>query len=49
MLKPGGVLAAWTYGIHHIDDSELNVAVRHFYHKVVGPFWPPERHHVETG
>lgn len=49
VLKPGGVLAAWTYGIHHIDDSAVNAAVRHFYHKVVGPFWPPERHHVETG
>lgn len=49
VAKPGAVIAAWTYGVHHIEGSEVNAAVRHFYHKVVGPFWPPERRHVESG
>lgn len=46
---PGSIIAAWTYGVHQVEGSEINAAVRHFYHKVVGPFWPPERRHVENG
>lgn len=47
--KRGAVIAAWTYGINEVDGAEVNAAVQHFYHQVVGPYWPPERHHVETG
>ena len=47
--KRGAVIAAWTYGIQHVDDKAVNAAVQHFYADVVGPYWPPERHHVETG
>ncbi len=49
VAKPDALIAAWTYGVHHIEGSEVHAAVRHFYHKVVGPFWPPERRHVESG
>ncbi len=50
VLKPGGVLAAWSYGIQHVvDDSRIDEAVQHFYGEVVGPFWPPERRIVESG
>ena len=47
--KPGAVIAAWTYGVNEVDGDDVNAAVRHFYDDVVGPYWPPERHHVETG
>lgn len=47
--KRGAVIAAWTYGINEVDGDAVNSAVQHFYRDIVGPFWPPERHHVETG
>ncbi len=49
VLKPGGVVAAWTYGVHTTEGDAIDAAVRRFYHEVVGPYWPPERRHVENG
>jgi hypothetical protein len=49
VLVPGGVLAAWTYGIQEVDDPDLDRHLRHFYTDVVGPYWLPERRHVESG
>ena len=49
VLKPGGLLAAWSYGMIAVDGDAVNDAIQHFYHQVIGPYWPPERHHVETG
>jgi SAM-dependent methyltransferase len=49
VLKPGGVLAVWSYGIQHMDDPRIDAEVQHFYAEVVGPYWPPERRLVETG
>jgi SAM-dependent methyltransferase len=46
--KPGGVLALITYGVLEAD-PEINPVVQHFYKDVVGPYWPPERRHVEEG
>lgn len=42
ILKPGGLLAVWTY--HHVRISlEVDRIVRRYHDEVVGPFWPPER------
>jgi SAM-dependent methyltransferase len=49
VLKPGGVLAAWTYGVQTLADERVNAHVQHFYREIVGPYWPPERALVETG
>ncbi len=49
VLKPGGLLAAWSYGMIMVDGDAVNAAIQHFYHQVIGPYWPPERRHVETG
>jgi SAM-dependent methyltransferase len=49
VLKPGGVLAVWTYGNQVLQDEVLNEVLSRFYREVVGPYWPPERCHVETG
>ena len=46
--RPGGLLAIWTYGLTCIT-PEVDQAVGLFYSQVVGPYWPPERAHVETG
>ena len=46
--KLGAVLALITYGVIQAD-PELDPIIRHFYKDVVGPYWPPERRHVEDG
>ncbi len=48
VLKPTGVLAAWTYGILHIKDRATDEIFQDFYHNHVGAHWPPERRHVEN-
>lgn len=49
VLAPAGVLAVWTYGNQELDEPELDRVLRRFYADVVGPYWPPERCHVESG
>ncbi len=49
VLKPRGLVAAWSYGMIVVDGDAVNAAIQHFYHQVIGPYWPPERRHVETG
>jgi ubiquinone/menaquinone biosynthesis C-methylase UbiE len=49
VLVPGGVLAAWCYGLLVLNDSAIDLPLRHFYADVVGPYWAPERGLVETG
>lgn len=49
VLKTGDILAAWSYGRLRIDGDEIDAAVQAFYEKEIGPYWPPERRHVENG
>ena len=48
VLAPGGLLAAWCYGLMEIDPA-VDPLVLRFYGHTVGPFWPPERALVESG
>jgi ubiquinone/menaquinone biosynthesis C-methylase UbiE len=48
VLRPGGLLAAWTYTLPVISSAALQAQFEWFYHEIVGPYWPPERRHVET-
>ncbi len=48
VLRPGGVIALWTYGLSEVT-PEIDAVVHRFYAGTVGPYWPPERHHPETG
>lgn len=48
IARPGAVLALISYGVLHLDGAAETV-LRHFYTQVVGPYWPPERAHVEAG
>lgn len=48
VLRPGGVVAVWTYGLCEIA-PEIDAAVLRVYGGELGPYWPPERHHPETG
>lgn len=45
VLRPGGVIAVWTYGLAQVD-AEVDAVVEHFYREIVGPYWPPERRYV---
>ncbi len=49
VLKPGGVLAVWSYGVLHLDDRQIDAIALHFYDATVGPYWPAERRLVEEG
>ena len=49
VLLPGGVLAVWTYGNQVLDQPALDRALGSFYRDTVGPYWAPERRHVESG
>ena len=46
VARPGGVLAAIGYG-ELLLGGELDTVSDHFYRKIVGPYWPPERRYVD--
>jgi SAM-dependent methyltransferase len=48
VLRPGGVLAVWTYWLMHVS-PEVDAAVERFYTGEIGPYWPPERAMVDEG
>lgn len=48
VVRPGGVVALVTYGVLQADPA-IDPVIQHFYRTVVGPYWPPERRHVENG
>jgi SAM-dependent methyltransferase len=47
VLRPGGVFAAWSYGLMRIDPA-IDAVLHDFEHGTVGPYWPPERRHVDA-
>jgi SAM-dependent methyltransferase len=49
VLRPDGLLAAWSYGLLETDDVAINRCIREDYHAIIEPFWPDERRHVEDG
>jgi SAM-dependent methyltransferase len=48
VIRPGGVLAAVSYGELRVEGAPDTV-VAHFYHRIIGPYWPPERKYVDEG
>lgn len=50
VLKPGGVLAIWSYGPLRIaGDPAVDAVIRRYYREIVGPYWPAERALVDEG
>ena len=47
-LRPGGVIAVWTYGLS-IVDADVDRCFMRLYDDILGPYWPAERRHVENG
>jgi SAM-dependent methyltransferase len=48
VLRPGGVLAVWSYGLLTID-PKIDALLRPFYVETLGPYWPAERALVDSG
>jgi len=48
IARPNAVLALVSYGVLHVE-GDAEPAVQKFYSETVGPYWPPERRHVEDG
>jgi SAM-dependent methyltransferase len=46
VLKPGGIIAAWTYTLLDVD-AGIDELLSDYYRNVVGAFWPPERKMVD--
>jgi SAM-dependent methyltransferase len=48
IARPLAVIALISYNAMDIEPS-VDRIIAHFYRNVVGPYWPPERKHIETG
>ncbi len=48
VARPGALVALVSYGILELA-GDAGATFADFYHRVVGPYWPPERAHVENG
>ncbi len=48
VLKPGGVIAIWSYNLLKIA-PEIDAIINRFYHHTLGEYWPQERTRVERG
>jgi SAM-dependent methyltransferase len=49
VLRPRGVLAAWTYGVLHVAGDPVDKLLQEFYWDTLKSYWPAERHLVESG
>lgn len=49
VARPGALLAVWNYPRPQFVEPELDRRFFAFYSDVVGPYWPPERRHIEAG
>lgn len=46
LLQPSGIIAVWCYGVLRIH-AEIDAIIDEFYRDIVGPYWAPERDHVD--
>jgi len=46
VARPQAVVALIAYGVLHVD-GPADPIMQRFYSETVGPYWPPERRHVE--
>ena len=47
VARPHAAIALISYGVLHVE-VEPNAIAQRFYREVIGPYWPPERRHVES-
>jgi SAM-dependent methyltransferase len=49
VLRPGGLLVAWTYNIPVVAHPGVQAALMRLHREVLGPWWPAGRIHVDHG
>lgn len=49
VLRPGGVLAVFAYGINRVEGQAVDAIVQHYYGHTLDAYWPPSRRLVESG
>jgi SAM-dependent methyltransferase len=49
VARPGGLIAAWSYGDVRLDAPDADALVRHYARTTVGSYWPPQRRIVDEG
>jgi SAM-dependent methyltransferase len=49
VLKPGGAFAAWAYSDCNTGEVTIDRIKNRLYNDLTGPYWPPERAHVDAG
>ena len=47
VLKPGGVVAEWGYGLNTVS-PEVDALVNDFYINIIGTYWDSMRRHIEN-
>jgi len=47
--RPAALFAAWTYTAPRLADPAAHARFTEFFTEVIGPWWPPERRHVDSG
>lgn len=47
LLKKDGIIAVWTYKLANIT-ADIDDIISRFHHKIIGPYWPPERTFVDA-
>ncbi len=48
VARRGALVAVWNYPRPELVDAGLDRLFLDFYRNVVGPYWPPERRHIEA-
>jgi len=48
VARAGAMLVVWNYPRPRFVDAGLDRPFLEFYREVVGPYWPPERRHIEA-
>lgn len=48
VTRPRAIIALVSYGLVRVRE-DIDPIVRRFYAEVLGPYWPPQRRHVEDG
>jgi ubiquinone/menaquinone biosynthesis C-methylase UbiE len=46
VLKPGGILAAWTYSLTEISPG-IDQLINHYYGEILSGYWPERIHYLE--
>jgi ubiquinone/menaquinone biosynthesis C-methylase UbiE len=46
--RPGAIVACWSYKFPTTSDEHVNRVILEFYNGITGPYWEPERAHVDN-